>query len=140
MITQPIQKFENLTSETTPAGGNALANVGFSHEDRRLIEMNARYARAATVADKVSDAVLWVGAQFKRLVESVRADFRLRAAEAQLHRMTDRELADLGLSRTDIPFAIRAAATDAMVAGEAPLIAAASGARAAANQNLRQAA
>jgi len=140
MLTQPIQRFENLTSETTPAGGNALAKIGFSHEDRRLIEMNARYARAATVADQISDAILWVQAQFKRLVDAVRTDFRLRAAETQLYRMTDRELADVGLSRTDIPFAIRATATDGTVAGEAPLIAAVSGAQVAANQNLRRAA
>jgi uncharacterized protein YjiS (DUF1127 family) len=139
MLTQPIQRFQNLTSETTPAGGNALAKIGFSHEDHRLIETNARYARATTVADKISDAILWVQAQFKRLADAVRIDFRLRAAEAQLYSMTDRELADVGLSRTDIPFAVRAAAAEE-VAGEAPLLAVATGARAAANQNLRHAA
>jgi hypothetical protein len=140
MITQPIQRFENLTSETTPAGGNALAKIGFSHEDRRLIEMNARYARAATVADKVSDAILWIGAQFKRFLDAARGDFRLRAAEAQLYRMTDRELADVGLSRADIPFAVRAGTADETVIGEVPLVAVAAGAGAAANQHLRHAA
>ena len=41
---------------------------------------------------------------------AIKADFKLRAAEAQLLRMSDRELADLGLSRGDITFAVREAA------------------------------
>lgn len=136
MMTQPIQKFENLTSET-PAGGNALSKIGFSHEERRLIEADARYARAAVVADEITDAILWVRAQVKRLAAGVKANFRLRAAEAQLFRMSDRELADLGLCRSDIPYAVREAAADEAAAGETPLIATADAARPA-NQNLRR--
>jgi uncharacterized protein YjiS (DUF1127 family) len=108
MMTQPIQMFENLTSETS-AGGNDLTKLGFSHDDRRLIERRARFARAALLADGLSEAVLWVARQTKRLVEAVKADYKLRAAEAQLFRMSDRELADLGLSRAEIPFAVREA-------------------------------
>jgi len=107
MMTQPIQTLENLTSETTPAGGNAGTKTGMS---------------------------AW--APFKRLIESVRANFRLRAAEAQLVRMTDRELADLGLNRSDIPFAIRRA-NDEAVAGVAPLIGRTTASAQAANENLR---
>jgi uncharacterized protein YjiS (DUF1127 family) len=136
-MTQPLQMFENLSSETTPAGGNALAKIGFSSHDRRLIEMNARYARAAVVAEAVSSAIVWVSAQYKRLVTTVKADFRLRAAEAQLFRMSDRDLADLGLCRADIPFAVREAAAQEAAAGETPLIAGASAPVMAANQNLR---
>ena len=44
MMTQPIVIFKDLTSETAPAGGN-VAKTGFSHEDRRRLELNARYAR-----------------------------------------------------------------------------------------------
>jgi uncharacterized protein YjiS (DUF1127 family) len=139
MMTQPIQTFKNLTSETTPAGGNA-SKIGFSHEDRREVEMDARHARAAVVGGGISGAVLWAWAQIKRVVAAVRADFQLRAAEAQLFRMTDRELADLGLCRADIPFAIRKAAASETATGETPLIAGATGAVAAANQNLRRAA
>ncbi len=138
MMTQPIQIFKNLTSETTPAGGNALAKVGFSHADRRLVEMQARYARAAVVADALSDAVIWVHGTYKRLIASVKANMRLRAAEAQLFRMSDRELADLGLCRTDIQSAVREAAEAEATAGETPLIASAT-AGDAANQNLRHA-
>ena len=47
------------------------------------------------VADALVDAILWLRRQCRRLVEAVRTDFRLRAAEAQLHRMSDRELAVL---------------------------------------------
>jgi uncharacterized protein YjiS (DUF1127 family) len=108
MMTQPIQTFENLTSETTPAGGNAKTKIGFAARIR---------------------------APFKRLVESVKADFRLRTAEAELLRMSDRELADLGLSRSDIPFAVRRGAE--MVAGEAPAIGCATASAQAANENLR---
>jgi len=50
MMTQPIQTFENLTSETS-AGGNDLTKLGFAFDDRRLIERRAHYARAAVVAE-----------------------------------------------------------------------------------------
>ena len=107
MMTQPIQTFENLTSETTPAGGNAI-KTGFAARIR---------------------------APFKRLVESVKADFRLRTAEAELFRMSDRELADVGLSRSDIPFAVRRGVD--VVAGESPAIGRTTVAAQAANENLR---
>jgi uncharacterized protein YjiS (DUF1127 family) len=125
MMTQPIQMFEDLTSrrqtatsEITPAAGNALTKLGFSHEDRRLIERKARYARAALMADVLTDALLWVRRKAKQLVAAVKADFKLRAAEAQLLRMSDRELADLGLSRAEIPFAVR----EVRIEGIAPSI------------------
>jgi uncharacterized protein YjiS (DUF1127 family) len=76
-----------------------------------------------------------IRAPFKRLIESVKADFRLRTAEAELFRMSDRELADVGLSRSDIPFAVRRGAE--MVAGEAPAIGCATASAQAANENLR---
>ncbi len=114
MMTQPIQVFENLTSETTPAGGNALAKMGFSFEDRRLIEREARFARAAAVAESITDVLLWVRRQFNRLTAGLKADFRLRSAEAQLLRMSDRELSDLGLCRADIHFAVRETAEGVM--------------------------
>ncbi|MFI5000314.1 MAG: DUF1127 domain-containing protein [Reyranellales bacterium] len=118
MMTQPIQMFENLTSETAPAGGNALTKLGFSFEDRRLIERQARYARAALVADSLTDGLLWVVRQYRRLTAAIKADFKLRAAEAQLFRMSDRELADLGLCRAEIHFAVR----EAHVEGVTPQI------------------
>ncbi|SJZ32241.1 protein of unknown function [Enhydrobacter aerosaccus] len=138
MMTQPLQMFENLTSETTPAGGNALAKIGFSSHDRRLVEMNARYARAAVLADGLSAAIVWLGGQYKRLVGALKADLRIRSAEAQLFRMSDRDLADLGLCRADIPFAVREAAAEEATAGETPLIATAGTPVTAANQNLRR--
>lgn len=135
MMTQPIQTFESLTSETSPAGGNALAKIGFSHNDRRLVEMEARYARAAVVADMISNAVVWAHGLYTRTVGSLKANFRLRAAEAQLFRMSDRELADLGLCRSDIPFAVREAAEAEAAAGETPLYASTAEPAVAANQN-----
>jgi uncharacterized protein YjiS (DUF1127 family) len=137
MMAQPIQTFESLTSETTTAGGNALSKTNLSHEDRRLIEMNARAARAVVIADRLSAAVAWFTSQTKNLLASLKADLRLRRAEAQLFRMSDRELADLGLCRADIPFAVREAAADEAAAGESPMISA-SATSPAANQNLRR--
>ena len=135
MMTQPIQVFENLTSETSPAGGNALTKMGFSFEDRRLIEREARFARAAAVAEIVTDALLWVRRQFNRLTAGVKADFKLRSAEAQLLRMSDRELSDLGLGRADIHFAVRETTEGVM-----PQFDAVSGHVTPANQNVRRAA
>ncbi|HSI02188.1 MAG TPA: DUF1127 domain-containing protein [Reyranella sp.] len=137
-MTQPIQKFQNLTSETT-AGGNAITKTGtktgFSFEDRRRLEQQARYARAVAVSEWLVDGLLWAGRQLKRLTAAVRADFKLRAAEAQLHRMTDRELSDLGLTRADIHFAVRET-----VEGVMPQFDAHAGHVTPANQNVRRAA
>ena len=51
MMTQPIQMFENLTSETSPAGGNDIAKTSLTFEERRMLELRARYARAEMVAN-----------------------------------------------------------------------------------------
>ena len=60
---------------------------------------------------------------------------KLRAAGAQLFRMSDRELADIGLCRGDITFAIREVAH-----GVAPEIDGEMRSVSAANQNMRRAA
>jgi len=135
MMTQPIQVFENLTSETSPVGGNALTKMGFSFDDRRLIEREAHYLRAAAAAEAFTDVVLWIRRQVARLAAGFRADFKLRAAEAQLHRMSDRELSDLGLCRADIQFAVREP-----VEGVMPQFDAIAGHGTPANQNVRRAA
>ena len=118
MMTQPIRTFKDLTSETAPAGGNDFTKHNLSHQDRRLLEQNARYARAELMANALGDAVLWLGRQWRRLGAGIKADFKLRAAEAQLFRMSDRELADIGLSRAEIPFAVR----EVQIEGVAPSI------------------
>ena len=117
-MTQPIQMFENLTSETTPAGGNATVKTtyqtGSALVDRRLVELHARYARAEFFANLLGDAVLWLRRQGARLAAAIRADLQLRHAEGQLNRMSDRELSDMGLCRADIAFAVREAAEGLM--------------------------
>ncbi len=135
MMTQPIQMFENLTSETAPAGRKDDVQAGFTFADRHMIELRARYARAEFVANALGDALLWMGRQYGRLVGGIKADLKLRAAEAQLFRMSDRELADLGLARGDIQFAVREAAE-----GLSPQIDAFTGNTIAVNQNLHRAA
>jgi uncharacterized protein YjiS (DUF1127 family) len=135
MMTQPIRTFKDLTSETAPAGGNDFTKHDLSYQDRRLLEQNARYARAELLANAIGDAALWLGRQWHRLVAAIKADFKLRAAEAQLFRMSDRELADIGLCRGDITFAVREAAH-----GVSPEIEGAGSPPIAANQNMRRAA
>jgi len=48
------------------------------------------------------------------LIGAFKADYKLRADERQLFRMSDRELADIGLCRGDIHFAIRETAEGVM--------------------------
>ncbi len=131
MMTQPIRTFQKLTSET--AGGNADTGyaAGFAHADQRRLEREARFARTVFLID----AGLWVARLVKRTVDAVKANFKLRAAEDQLHRMTDRELSDLGLCRADIPFAVRESAVGFM-----PQVDAFTGYATPANQNVRRAA
>lgn len=131
MMTQPIRTFQNVTSET--AGGNADTGyaVGFAQADQRRLEREARFARAVFLID----AGLWLARLVKRAAVAVKTDFKLRAAEDQLHRMTDRELSDLGLCRADIPFAVRES-----VVGVMPQVDAFTGYATPANQNVRRAA
>jgi len=82
--------------------------------------MQARYARAAAIADALSTGILWVHGLYSRASTALKTNFRLRAAEAQLFRMADRELADLGLCRAEIPYAVRAAAEAETAIGETP--------------------
>ena len=103
MMTQPIQTFKDLTSETAPAGGNDLTQLDPSYRNRRGLEQTARYARAELMANALGDAALWLGRQWHRLIAGIKVDIKLRAAEAQLFRMSDRELADIGITRSDIP-------------------------------------
>ena len=133
MMTQPIQKFQNLTSETA-AGGNDLSKLGFAHDDRRVFEERARFQRAALLADILTDGLVWLGRQYRRIADVITANYKLRAAEAQLMAMSDRELADIGLSRAEIPFAVR------QPTGFAPAFDRVAGIAVAANQNLRHAA
>ncbi len=114
-MTQPIQMFENLTSETSPAGGNDVAKTTLSFEDRRMLELRARYARAELLANGLADLLLWLGRLYNRVVGAIKTDFKMRATEAQLFRMSDRELADIGLSRGDVHFAIRETGAEGIV-------------------------
>ncbi len=131
MMTQPIQTFQKLTSETAGGNANTEYGFGFAHADRRRLEQEARFARAVFMID----AALWLARLVKRAVLAVKADFKLHAAEAQLYRMTDRELSDLGLTRADIPFAVRETAEGVM-----PQVDAFTGYVTPANQNVRRAA
>ena len=109
MMTQPIRTLNNLSSETSPAGGNDIAkfSLPLSFEERRLLDLRARYARAEVLANALGDMILWLRRSFGRLTAGIKENYKLRAAETQLNRMTDRELADLGLCRADIAFAVR---------------------------------
>ena len=133
MMTQPIQMFESLTSETSPAGGNGFTKTSLTFDERRLLELRARYARAEMLANGLGDAVLWLGRQYNRLVSAIKGDLKLRAAESQLFRMSDRELADIGLCRADIAFAIRETAEGVAPDTSRPVLA-----ELPANQNLRR--
>ncbi|MGE0573752.1 DUF1127 domain-containing protein [Reyranella sp.] len=109
MMTQPIRTVNNLSSETSPAGGNDIAksSLPLSFEERRLLDLRARYARAEVLANALGDMILSLRRTFGRLTAAIKENYKLRAAETQLNRMTDRELADLGLCRADIAFAVR---------------------------------
>lgn len=135
MKSEAIRAFENLTSEIGTMEQAKAFKMGLSHEDRQRLEMSARTARAEMLAGHIVDGILWVRAQFRRLGAWFEADRQLRLAERQLMLMDDRGLADLGLSRGDVPFAVRRAAE-----GNAPQFDAVTGYVAPANQNLRHAA
>jgi len=135
MKSEAIRAFENLTSEIGAMEQAKAFKSGLTFEDRHRLEMRARTARAEMIAGHIVDGILWVRAQFHRLGAWLEADRRLRYAERQLMSMDDRGLADLGLTRGDVPFAVRRAAE-----GNAPQFDEVTGYVAPANQNLRHAA
>jgi uncharacterized protein YjiS (DUF1127 family) len=111
MMTQPIAQFQVLSTESQPTTTKMVQpKLALSFEERQTLEMRARYARAEMTATVLVDGLLWVTAKIKAAIAWFKADMKLRAAEAQLFRMSDRELADLGLTRAEIPFAVNAAA------------------------------
>jgi uncharacterized protein YjiS (DUF1127 family) len=135
MKSDAIRTFENLTSEIKTMEQAKAFKMGLTFEDRQRLEMRARTARAEMISDHIVGGILWVRAQFHRLGAWFKAGQRLRVAERQLMAMDDRMLADLGLSRGDVPFAVRRAAE-----GDAPQFDEVTGYVAPANQNLRRAA
>jgi uncharacterized protein YjiS (DUF1127 family) len=134
MKSDAIQAFENLTSEIEAMDQAKAFKLGLTFEDRQRLEMRARTARSEMLAGQI-DGILWIRDQFRRLGASFKASQRLRYAERQLMAMDDRGLADLGLTRGDVPFAVRRAAE-----GNAPQFDEVTGYTAPANQNLRHAA
>ena len=134
MMTQPIRTFETLASEPT-TGTFAAPKLALSFDERRRLEARARYARAEAFSEAIVNAGFWLVGRVKALVAAYKADMATRASEDQLRRMSDRELADIGLSRSDIEYAVRAHAE-----GVAPAIVSPSLTAAAANHNLRNAA
>jgi hypothetical protein len=135
MKSEAIRAFENLTSEIETMEQAKAFKMGMTYEDRHRLELDARTARAEMLAGHIVDGILWVRAQFHRLGDWFAAGQRLRIAERQLMSMDDRMLADLGLTRGDVPFAVRRAAE-----GDAPQFDEVTGYVAPANQNLRHAA
>jgi hypothetical protein len=135
MKSEAIQTFEILTSEIETMEQAKAFKMGLTFEDRERLEMRARTARAEMIAGHIVDGILWVRTQFHRFGAWFKAGQRLRIAERQLMSMDDRMLADLGLTRGDVPFAVRRAAE-----GDAPQFDEVTGYVAPANQNLRHAA
>jgi uncharacterized protein YjiS (DUF1127 family) len=135
MKSDAIQAFENLTSEIEVMEQAKAFKLGLTYEDRQRLEMHARTARAEMLAGHIVDGILWIRDQFRRLGARFKAGQELRYAERQLMTMDDRGLADLGLTRGDVPFAVRRAAE-----GNAPQFDEVTGYTAPANQNLRHAA
>ena len=135
MKSDAIQAFENLTSEIGVMEQAKAFKLGLTYEDRHRLEMHARTARAEMLAGHIADGILWIRDQFRRLGARFTAGQQLRYAERQLMAMDDRGLADLGLTRGDVPFAVRRAAE-----GNAPQFDEVTGYTAPANQNLRHAA
>ncbi|MBM3644206.1 MAG: DUF1127 domain-containing protein [Alphaproteobacteria bacterium] len=74
-----------------------------------MVELRARYQRAEIVSEFLVDGLLWIGRGVKALAKGFAARARLVAAERQLEALDDRMLADLGVKRGDIPFAVRRA-------------------------------
>ena len=82
------------------------AYVGRARDERARVVAAALRVAAAAVADVTGPlaGALWNGA--RRMAKSVRTAQRRRAAINELERLDDRILADIGLSRSQIPFAV----------------------------------
>jgi len=87
------------------AAGTAPADAGFGstvRTDRATIERQARFDRAAVIGG-------WIGGGLAKLIASIRAANRRRAAMAELASLDNRMLADIGISRSEIRAAVSGA-------------------------------
>lgn len=87
------------------AAGTAPADAGFGSTvstDRATIERQARFDRAAVIGG-------WIGGGLAKLIASIRAANRRRAAMAELAALDNRMLADIGISRSEIRAAVSGA-------------------------------
>jgi uncharacterized protein YjiS (DUF1127 family) len=136
MITRPIQVSSNLTREAAVRG----ADTGYAVR-RGLISGRPPQQEAGTRRVLfLIDAGLWLASALKRWGSALRANARMRAAEQQLYRMSNRELSDLGLCRGDIAVAVREGTVRDAATGVMPQVEAFAGYALPANQNMRQAA
>lgn len=76
----------------------------------RDIDVGARYTAPKTARDRAAslraDALSEIGAALGRWFAAVREDWQRRSATRALQRLDDRLLADIGVSRSEIPYLV----------------------------------
>ena len=96
-----------MTTQTTTNGGSApdfSAQVSLQdwHQDSMEILAAAQKLRSEAVGRFLTSATRYVGQKLQPVVRSINGFFTRRHEMAELMRLNDRELADIGLSRGDI--------------------------------------
>lgn len=92
-----------MTTQTNTAGGSTPdLPLQESHQDSIEIVAAAQKLRSEEVGRFVTIAARFVGRTFRAVLRAVSEFFSRRHELAELMRLNDRELADIGLSRGDL--------------------------------------
>lgn len=75
--------------------------------DYRDLELDGSYHRSVVIGDAIASAIVWAVRGSEKLVQRFKDLYALESAASELYGLDDRVLHDMGLSRTDIPAAVR---------------------------------
>ena len=92
-----------MTTQTKTTGGSTPdLSLQESHQDSIEIVAAAQQLRSEEVGRIVTIAARFIGRTFRAVLRPISEFFTRRHEMAELMRLNDRELADIGLSRGDI--------------------------------------
>jgi len=75
--------------------------------DYHDLQQDGSYHRSVVIGNSIASAIVWAVRGSEKLAQRFKNLYTLESAAAELYGLDDRVLHDMGLSRTDIPAAVR---------------------------------
>lgn len=77
-----------------------------SHEEMYSIIVAAERERARVIAEMLQEAIIFVGKMVSPITRAIKNKLIVAEAKHNLYNMSNRQLADIGISRGDIEFVV----------------------------------